>query len=41
MKKAKNTKANKIQEENLNDEAIKIIDDNVSEEKKTGNVWPS
>lgn len=38
MKKAKNTKANKIQEENLNDEAIKIIDDNVSEEKKTGNV---
>lgn len=34
MKKAKNTKANKIQEENLNDEAIKIIDDNVSEEKK-------
>lgn len=34
MKKAKNTKANKIQEENLNDEAIKIIDDNVSEEKR-------
>lgn len=34
MKKAKNTKANKIQEENLNDEAIKIIYDNVSEEKR-------
>ena len=34
MKKAKNIKANKIQEENLNDEAIKIIDDNVSEEKR-------
>lgn len=34
MKKAKNTKANKVQEENLNDEAIKIIDDNVSEEKR-------
>ena len=34
MKKAKNTKANKIQEEYLNDEAIKIIDDNVSEEKR-------
>lgn len=34
MKKAKNTKANKIQKENLNDEAIKIIDDNVSEEKR-------
>ncbi len=34
MKKAKNTKANKIQEENLNDEAIKIIDDNVGEEKR-------
>lgn len=34
MKKAKNTKANKIQEENLSDEAIKIIDDNVSEEKR-------
>lgn len=34
MKKAKNTKVNKIQEENLNDEAIKIIDDNVSEEKR-------
>lgn len=34
MKKAKNTKANKIQEENLNDEAIKIIDYNVSEEKR-------
>ena len=31
-------KLNKIQEENLNDEAIKIIDDNVSEEKRQA-MW--
>ena len=34
MKKEKNTKTNNIQEENLNDEAIKIIEEDVSEEKR-------
>lgn len=34
MKKEKNTKTNNIQEENLNDEAIKIIEEEVSEEKR-------
>ena len=34
MKKEKNAKTNNIQEENLNDEAIKIIEEDVSEEKR-------
>ena len=34
MKKEKNTKTNNIQEDNLNEEAIKIIEEEVSEEKR-------
>lgn len=34
MKKEKNTKTNNIQEENLSEEAIKIIEEEVSEEKR-------
>lgn len=34
MKKEKNAKTNNIQEENLNEEAIKIIEEEVSEEKR-------
>ena len=34
MKKEKNAKTNNIQEDNLNEEAIKIIEEEVSEEKR-------
>ncbi|MFR7871642.1 MAG: RNA polymerase sigma factor region1.1 domain-containing protein, partial [Fenollaria timonensis] len=34
MKKEKNAKTNNIQEDNLNEEAIKIIEEDVSEEKR-------